>query len=688
MSVSYKICETRIEPNDSASTRESLVWPPRSRMIAMMREWGGRVALIGGAVAPFVPAAAEFVRRGVPDYLFTGDGATLELRTQLAAHGAQLLGPYSRFHWNHPGPMFFYLALPVYRAFHERGPSLNLFMLLVNAIVAVGIVLVARRLRGDPFAWLVAALLAILELVAMPFVQTGEWNPVAPLLPLVLLSFLAAAVARGLIELLPAFAFVASAIVQTHIGYAPEVAVLCAIAGAGSLSHGLYRHQFPSRPRRKAMWIAGYTCAVLIGCWSLPLYESATRRPGNLKLLVDFFWAPNPVEHTWAIVFTTVFQGLSLVPVAIAQSWRIVVPTPGPLVGEAIAFGELMLVGGALTAAWRRCDGTLAVLALIGLAEIVAAVSAVRAIRGDVLPYLVFWIAVPSMMAIVTGAAWLADEHGWGRNATIAVGVVALVLALAAPVTRAPVFRDRDAPAEHLARDVQAALAAHNVVRPVLRIGSDDVWPTAAAIILYLYKQRVPFLVDRAWVFMFGTPLAEDDQEHPSLLIGDQSFAERARAQPQLTRVGQSRDVFVFLEEAGFLRHHRMPSANLVSTTGIGGDAHVVVDGLIPIDGTPWNSPASVILPTSSSSVTVAVPRERVMGVFASVAGNDLYTLRCIGGPQLAWSIGVDQPQEGDVGMRTRLLFSDRIGECEAIQLAPVSGDGFYSVAEVGFLRK
>ena len=79
-------------------------------MIAMMRAAIGRVGLIGGAIAPFAPAAAEFVRRGVPDYLFTGDGATLELRTLHAAHGAQLLGPYSGFYWNHPGPAFFYLA--------------------------------------------------------------------------------------------------------------------------------------------------------------------------------------------------------------------------------------------------------------------------------------------------------------------------------------------------------------------------------------------------------------------------------------------------------------------------------------------------------------------------------------------------------------------------------------------------
>src|SRR5438128_486259 len=121
-------------------------------MIAAMRRWSARLALVAAALAPFVPAAMQFVRRGVPDYLFTGDGAILELRTLYAARGTQLLGPYSRFAWSHPGPTFFYLALPIYEAFHERGPALNLFMFLVNLLGAVVIVLLARRLRGDPFA--------------------------------------------------------------------------------------------------------------------------------------------------------------------------------------------------------------------------------------------------------------------------------------------------------------------------------------------------------------------------------------------------------------------------------------------------------------------------------------------------------------------------------------------------------
>jgi hypothetical protein len=657
-------------------------------MISPMRAWAARLALVAAAVVPFVPAGAEFVRRGVPDYLFTGDAATLELRMLHAAHGAQLLGAYSRFYWNHPGPAFFYLALPVYEAFHERGPALNLFMLGVNAIAAIAIVLLARRLRGDPFAWLVAALLAIVELVALPFVQTGEWNPVSPIFPLVLLSFLAAAIGCGAIAMVPAFAFVASAIVQTHIGYVPEVAAVSGVAAAGGVWHLFSRRRAGGRPPRKDRWIAISTAAVLVVCWSLPLYESAAHRPGNLKQLLEFFAVPHPAEHTWEAVFTTMFQGLSVVPVAIAQSWRIAVPPPGPLVGEAIGLGELALVAGALSAAWRRRDTTLGVFAAIALAEIAAAVAAVHAIRGEILPYLVLWIAIPGLMAVVAGAAWLAPETGRGGSVTIAAGAVALVLALIAPVPRAPIFRDRDPAAEQLAHDVQAALAAHHVNRPVVRIASDYIWPPVAAIVLHLYKQRVPIFVERAWAFMFGQPLVEDGLEHPSVVIGDRSFADRAREQPQLTPLAHSPDVFVFLEEAGFLQRHRLPSpAGLVAATGIAGDPHVAVDGQIPFDGTPWNSAASVVLPTTASSVTVAVPKERVNGIFASVDGNDLYAVRCLGGPDLSWSIGVEQSATGSVGMRTRLLFSDRIAECQAVQLAAVSGDGSYAVGEIGFLR-
>lgn len=519
-------------------------------MIAAMRAWAARLALVAAAVVPFGPAAAQFVRRGVPDFLYTGDAATLELRTLYAAHARQLLGPYSPFQWSHPGPAFFYLALPVYEAFHERGPALNLFMLLANAIAAITIVLLARRLRGDSFAWLVAALLAVVELVAMPFLQTAEWNPVAPIFPLIVLSFLAAALACGAIAVLPAFAFIASAIVQTYVGYLPEVAALCGVAAAGGLWRLAGPHALRRQLQRSDWWTAGATAAVLAAVWMLPLYESATRRPGNLKLLLDFFSAPHAAEHSWAVVVTTVSQGLSVVPVGLVQSWRIALSPPGPVVAAVIALVEVTLVTGALFDARRRRDATLAAFAAIALAEMAAAVVAIRTTRGTILPNLVLWIAVPGLMAVVTGAAWLARGRGRMRSITVTVAVIALALALLAPVPRDPVFHDRADATEQLARDVDAALAARHVTRPVVRIASDQVWPTAAAIVLHLFKERVPFFVDREWAFMFGARLAEDGDAHPSVLIADRSFADRANEQPRLTRLAQSSDVFVFLEDA------------------------------------------------------------------------------------------------------------------------------------------
>src|SRR5262245_7576970 len=119
--------------------------------------------LYAAALLPFVPGTFEFLRRGVPDVLFRGDGAALELGTLHAAHGVQLLGPYSRFGWSHPGPAYFYLAAPIYRAFGERGPGLNVFAFLVSACAAVGIVHAAYRLRGTVFAGMCAALLATFE---------------------------------------------------------------------------------------------------------------------------------------------------------------------------------------------------------------------------------------------------------------------------------------------------------------------------------------------------------------------------------------------------------------------------------------------------------------------------------------------------------------------------------------------
>ena len=85
----------------------------------------------------------------------------LETARLHAVHGRQLLGPYSRFLWSHPGPAFFYLAAPFYRLCHLRGSGIHLCVLVTNFVAAAALVFAARRLRGDLFAFAVGVLLAI-----------------------------------------------------------------------------------------------------------------------------------------------------------------------------------------------------------------------------------------------------------------------------------------------------------------------------------------------------------------------------------------------------------------------------------------------------------------------------------------------------------------------------------------------
>src|SRR5579872_1943974 len=65
-------------------------------------------------IANLVPFAVLAIRAmfSAPVALY-GDDAVNELNLDRALRGRQLLGPYSRFGWHHPGPAFAYLAVPV-----------------------------------------------------------------------------------------------------------------------------------------------------------------------------------------------------------------------------------------------------------------------------------------------------------------------------------------------------------------------------------------------------------------------------------------------------------------------------------------------------------------------------------------------------------------------------------------------
>ncbi len=508
--------------------------------------------LLAVAITPFLPGALDFLRHGVPDLLFTGDAAVLEIRTLHAVHGRQLLGPYSRFVWSHPGPVFFYLAAPIYRLCHLRGPGLNLFVFGANLAAATALVLTARRLRGDLFAFGVGVLLALYETVGAPFPLSGEWNPMTPILPLALLFFLAARLGSGAVGALPAVAFVASAIVQTHLGFAPVVVYLCATGALFCLRELYLVGQARQVDRQVDRRHIGRAVALAVGVsallWVLPLYEDLTRHPGNLGQLRTFFLATHRSEHSWRVAVDTVAGQLAIFPLAVARALGRSATVAGPGLRLGLAAGELTGLGAALGVALRRRDQVAALLSAMALGTIVVAAFSVRAIRGEIEDYLVAWISVLGFLACAAIATLFLRPAGPPRRASLvvlAVGVPLLLMAVRFG-SDTPMVREREPPIEAAAAAVTGFVRDARLDHPRLEIASHDKWPEAAAFVLALYKQRLGVTVTDDWLFMFGDQLRTAPGPHPALIVADETDAVPLRARPDCRLVAAAPGLFVF----------------------------------------------------------------------------------------------------------------------------------------------
>jgi len=501
-------------------------------------------------VAPFLPGALEFATRGLPDLAFAGDAAALELGTWHAARGRQLLGAYSRFGWNHPGPAFFYLAAPLYEAAGERGPALNLFTFGAQLICAAAIVWAADRLGGRLLAAIVAAVLSVFELVALPFLLGNEWNPIFPILPLVVLCFVGALIARGAATLLPLFALVASVIVQTHVGYALGVVVLGVYVAIKSASG--------SRTRLASRSVIVPTLAVLLACWALPLVEAWVSPISNLRLLIEFF-VPTPrhlAQQPWSATIVAFARQAAALPEALAAAiLHRALPAQADSTALAICVTELFAV--AMIRRQLSCDRWrhIAVLAELTLLLAGAAIMSIRSIRGELLFYLVTWCAVCGLLSIVVisafAAEWLRERIGSDRaiSMAMAAGAILVALALAAPVARGSVIGAANADVSRIGPLVDAFLRSRSGEVPTIHIAAHDTWPVAAGVALYLVKRGTPVAVDDAWLNVVGRSLRERPGPHTRIVFADDATVD-ALGRRGLIGVASSDGVRVLFEPA------------------------------------------------------------------------------------------------------------------------------------------
>jgi hypothetical protein len=272
-------------PATAVGTNDTVAAPSpardRGRLVTVL------VALV--ALTPLVVGAVAIVRRGFPPGALFGDRAILGLTAGDAWRAPVLLGPYSRFYWHHPGPLYFYVLNVLSAVFGGGTVGLVLGAVAINVTAATGILVVALR-RGGRVLLVWTAILLTAYLFAIDPFPFDIWNPSVTILPFALVLLLAWSVACRDWWAAPWLALVASFVVQTHVGLVPGVLVaLGSVAVFCVVRQRRGGHPLDDDERRTVGWALATSGVIAFVVWLPPVIEELTSGRGNLTELAHFF---------------------------------------------------------------------------------------------------------------------------------------------------------------------------------------------------------------------------------------------------------------------------------------------------------------------------------------------------------------------------------------------------------------
>lgn len=445
------------------------------------------------AVVVAIPVvAAGVIGWGRPDVL-ASDMALINLRIgDVFGSDTPLLGPFSRYDWNHPGPLMFWLLAPAWRVLGANAGAMWAAGAVANLVAAVAVVVVARRFGGRRLL-VVTGVGTLALLVGTGPLVADPWNPYLAMLPFALFLLTAAAVAHGDIVLVPVAVGVGSLLVQTHVGYALLVGVV-GLWAAGGLAVGWWRGRTSAPPasvpadasgrtgaavpQRRGVVVAVATVAVALAAWSGPLIEQLSNDPGNLALVVDYFTSAD--EPTVGAGEAAQTLGRQLAPLGPwmggpeALPGAVALMEPAPWWWSLPALG---LLAGSVAVSLRRRWSDTAVLAGTVAVGIAAALFATSRISGFAFVYLLrFWWPLAMLCWVSVGwtALRLVPAEAVRRHGVALLGAGSVVLvgggvAATWSTTAEPAELPGAAAVEAVVDDVAAGLVAGGtyLVEPV-----------------------------------------------------------------------------------------------------------------------------------------------------------------------------------------------------------------------------
>jgi hypothetical protein len=497
-----------------------------------------RPALVGILAAVALPLLAATLNHARQPWLPTADDALIVIRALDVPGHLPLLGAYSRYGFDHPGPLLFYvLAAPA----HLFGPiGVALMTGVLSTTAATACCYVAWR-RGGVVLTIATAVVVLLFAHAMGPALVSPWNPWVAVLPYLLSVLLAWGVSQRDWRLLPWLVLSASFSAQAHLSYAPFAGVLVLGALGWALVAGRRSDGSRSAARPSAA-ILGVTFGLLLLLWLPPLVQQVRADDGNLTRLARHFLTDHSAEQT-AGPFTDmklperrevlgiVARELGSLPPWIGASEGVepfssnvtganLLLLPAPFIASAIAF----------VLAWRRRYRDVIALQAIVLGLVVLSAVTLSRVTGGLTPYIVRPTWVPACLMTlstvwafcrVAGAGAPASgttrSTRLGTSRTTAAGV-AVVAVIATIVGVALVRMPRpDAGLSDMLTHVIDPTAAHLPVGKEVRVHAvgEGGLEMAGGVEAELIRRGVAVVVDPDLVNRYG-PHRVGSDPHPA----------------------------------------------------------------------------------------------------------------------------------------------------------------------------
>ncbi len=250
------------------------------------RRFAVRGPLLVACIVVAVPFVILALRLLFSHWVSTADTALEELRVRdVGSPRTPLVGPWSRYGWNHPGPLIFYLLAIPYRALGAGPGAFLAGAAVINALAVVAsAILLWRRGRFIGCALGLVITLAVVRALGGTFLGS-PWNPYLIVLPLLALVLVVWSVASGDSWLLPVVVALGSFVIQSHVGAA---AVVLALVGIATVAVGVDGRR--GRVRRYHR-VLGWSAAVAAFLWWPPILEQFRHDGGNLTKLWSFWTA-------------------------------------------------------------------------------------------------------------------------------------------------------------------------------------------------------------------------------------------------------------------------------------------------------------------------------------------------------------------------------------------------------------